>query len=1107
MNRTKGLFLGSLLAVLFCSLAALATSAFLPGLPQWAAAEATHSFTHAQATALTADGGSLASGNYYLDDDVNLTANITINATDVEICLNGHVLSGSGQAIDGSVITVTNGGSLRIHDCNGTVQNTITVNGAEKTYAGGVITGGTGRLITYVSGGGIRVLSSTFILEGGTIAGNACYAPSYLSSSYGVYGGGVYAGHDAGNYSSPGSTVVINGGMIADNKAELYNTDGEMENVGYGGGGLYVSGGSFTMNGGKICGNDSCRGGGVYLYNPVSAVMNGGEISGNTATLSGGGVEVRGGFTLSGGKISGNVCSCSYAGTSHGGGGVSVTGSFTQTGGEISGNTAVGGSGIYLNKEANGQITVSGGSVKNNIGEGAIRLGDNYDEQYTHKLVLSGGFDISGNVMSTYFANPSNVCLDADYQTSVEVQGEITSPKKTGVYFSQEYVSNNYDEEEYRITASGGYNTSQDPNDIFKCDGGRSTFYVDGYGAVYMTFVVATVEYKGETAKYTDLFEALAAASIRYEFKENDELLEADAVRVTLVADAQINRLLKASSNIIFDLNGHIVSPVAGYSASGLLTAGYSIYDTEIKPTSLIITDSAPDRAHYYAEPYGSPVFDDDVQTGEGVKTISGGLITGSSNFFAISLGTMASLRVCGGTIFANAGGGIHAGNGGVKLYVDGGAIIGNGSDELACGGGIVVSAEVCEINGGVISKNRAIRGGGIFAHSDVTVNGGEISDNFAVLDGGGICTYDAKNDPYAGNQKSPAVFLNGGSIVNNAAGNCAGGIYLFDGVTGLADEEPRHTGIRLCGAPKVTGNCVTGADGGRTESNLYLAKDGVVSFAGALSDGAEIGVTLASDYPDGTFTVGYGDNNTADGGIIEPSAYFTADDPALSVALTALGEAELITTVTLVEISATVAGNGGYKAYDTAELAVTAKFSDDTVRTLVAGEYSVAYPEGQGGKLFAGDNTLTVSYTYTDTRGDTQTRTCDVTVNGVAKLAYDISALRFDDATVVYDGQTHRLEVVGLPAGVTVTYQGNDVSTVGEHTVTATFTGDVNYEPIPDKTATLTITAESGGIPWWVWLIIAIAVITIIIVLFFIFRRKKDQEETKKDNRENNKD
>ena len=85
-----------------------------------------------------------------------------------------------------------------------------------------------------------------------------------------------------------------------------------------------------------------------------------------------------------------------------------------------------------------------------------------------------------------------------------------------------------------------------------------------------------------------------------------------------------------------------------------------------------------------------------------------------------------------------------------------------------------------------------------------------------------------------------------------------------------------------------------------------------------------------------------------------------------------------------------------------------------------------------------------------------------------IAKATYDMSGVTFEDMTAVYDGQPKTNVVTGtLPAGVSVAYydqdgkaDGNVQTEVGVYEITAKFTGDAdNYEPIDDKTATLTIT------------------------------------------------
>ena len=73
-------------------------------------------------------------------------------------------------------------------------------------------------------------------------------------------------------------------------------------------------------------------------------------------------------------------------------------------------------------------------------------------------------------------------------------------------------------------------------------------------------------------------------------------------------------------------------------------------------------------------------------------------------------------------------------------------------------------------------------------------------------------------------------------------------------------------------------------------------------------------------------------------------------------------------------------------------------------------------------------------------------------------KQKYDTTNLKFEDATATYDGKAHSLQATGVPDGVTVTYDGNNQVAAGTYTVTAKFTGDSEYEPIPNQEAKLTI-------------------------------------------------
>ncbi len=110
--------------------------------------------------------------------------------------------------------------------------------------------------------------------------------------------------------------------------------------------------------------------------------------------------------------------------------------------------------------------------------------------------------------------------------------------------------------------------------------------------------------------------------------------------------------------------------------------------------------------------------------------------------------------------------------------------------------------------------------------------------------------------------------------------------------------------------------------------------------------------------------------------------------------------------------------------------------------------DYTVTYLENKN----AGTATIEITGKgiYTGTR----------TINFViTKAVYDMSSVKFENATVVYDGKEHSIEASGLPEGVTVSYENNGKINAGEYEVVAKFVGDTaNYELIPNMKAKLII-------------------------------------------------
>ena len=151
-----------------------------------------------------------AAGNYYLSNNVTLTAAWNVPAGGVALCLNGHEIKQT--AANTCVISVPEGKTLDLYDEAGNA---------------GKITGG---------GQGGVMLEGAFVMHGGTISENTAIET----------GGGVCV--DRG-------TFVMAGGVITKNEAPEC------------GGGVYVNEGTFSISGDiQLSGNKSPDGNDVYLH-------------------------------------------------------------------------------------------------------------------------------------------------------------------------------------------------------------------------------------------------------------------------------------------------------------------------------------------------------------------------------------------------------------------------------------------------------------------------------------------------------------------------------------------------------------------------------------------------------------------------------------------------------------------------------------------------------------------------------------------------------------------------------------------------------------------------------------------------------------------------
>jgi hypothetical protein len=109
---------------------------------------------------------------------------------------------------------------------------------------------------------------------------------------------------------------------------------------------------------------------------------------------------------------------------------------------------------------------------------------------------------------------------------------------------------------------------------------------------------------------------------------------------------------------------------------------------------------------------------------------------------------------------------------------------------------------------------------------------------------------------------------------------------------------------------------------------------------------------------------------------------------------------------------------------------------------------------------LVTEDIRATITVTATATGANYQGTKDSAATPAVAKAAYAMGDVTFNDYSVSYDGNPKSIQITGtLPSGVSVSYSDNGQTNPGTYSVTAHFTGDsTNYLLIPNKTAMLTI-------------------------------------------------
>lgn len=484
--------------------------------------------------------------------------------------------------------------------------------------------------------------------------------------------------------------------------------------------GVYMEGGSFTMNGGSIAG---IGGGAVQVNSGASFIMNGGSITDNHLNVTKdanyapcGGVLVNSGsFIMTDGSITGNTVEVEGGLSVSGGVLVCNGGSFTMTGGEITNNHCT----------VESFLPTSG--IAGGVCVGSAFMG-------TGTFTVSGDVTIAGN---TFNGSAKNVWLYNSQKINIGsgglTGGEIGVTRDTpdvfttggGASYRQHFFSDN---DAYVVVPSGGElalgTVADNPH----------RHYVCGDAICADSHAEATYTPK------SDFGGSLGAGSYH--------LTRSVTATDDITISGAVNLCLNGKT---IDLDGHHF----------IINSGGSLTICDCMGGGQITGGQAEQ---------GGAV----LVNGGGSLTLHSGAIAGNTASGGGD-GSGGSNRAGGGAVCVNGGsftmtgGAIENNTASVTKKNDG-------------GGGVLLNSGTFEMTGGSITGNDVTGhansvGGGVHINGGTfTMTNGTISDNSAI-NGGGVTVF-------KGTEGESSFALSGGSITGNTVTEIGGGIYVLPGTT-----------------------------------------------------------------------------------------------------------------------------------------------------------------------------------------------------------------------------------------------------------------------------------------------------------------------------------
>lgn len=420
-----------------------------------------------------------------------LTISTSTPVTLKKIKITGGYSKNNGGGI---LVNGVKGASLTLSTGANVTANTASSNGGGVYFAGTSASGGTANLImdstaqiggntASSNGGGVYLSYANLCMSGNALIGDTSGTSHATSANNGysnkaTNGAGVYIANS-------GSSVWLGYAQPSDadiSKSTLSTTYGIRHNyASTSGGGIYNMGGSITFDTGEISFNGTAgsasSGGGISiaLDGTTAGVLNlkGGKIKGNYS-YDGGGVYSEGKIVMTGGTI-GDI---TYPNEGVGqGGGVTSTNRFTMSGGLIGddstsyiaknqtgnyANKSAKGAGLCLSSSQNTYVSITSGSIEYNyatssgggiyLGSGWITIGCNIARNgaYNGGGVYSSDYDFTlknAEFASNKADNAGGACyLEAkENNRTITFDGSTSIPssaaKNNDVYLNSDVVS------------------------------------------------------------------------------------------------------------------------------------------------------------------------------------------------------------------------------------------------------------------------------------------------------------------------------------------------------------------------------------------------------------------------------------------------------------------------------------------------------------------------------------------------------------------------------------------------------------------------------------------------------------------------------------------